>query len=140
MGNEGPAMQIKVKFCTCGVGSLIDDNRIHDIQDMYQFVVTAMQSVVYNFGKCGLRDLMIVLATALPKEATQHHIWCETAPKDPADARYNMYVEVHSDDPSLYPNITLADFDKQPDIMDMLRGLGARVYTIDEEGGTYRIV
>ncbi len=139
MTMEGPAMQIKVNFCTCG-NQLRSCKRIHSVMDMYHFVTYSVQSVINSYEKCGLRDLLIVLATSIPKATIQYHMWCETEPSIPADARYNMYVEVHSDDPSLYPDITMADFDKQSDIMDMLRGTGLRVYTLGEEGGPQRIV
>ena len=107
----------------------------YGVMDMYEFVTYSIQSVINNYQKCGLRDLMIVLATSLPKEKIQYHIEFESEPAFPADSRYNMYVEVYSDVPDLYPTIRMADFDVMEDnLVDMFKRMGATVYMFDENG------
>lgn len=141
LGKSEPQMQISIKFCTCG-NQLRSCKRIHSQMDMYHFVTYGVQSVINNYQKCGLRDLMVVLATALPKEITQYHMWFETEPKIPTDARYCMSVEVHDCDYH-YPDIQLSDVDKVPleeemepaeGFMSMLKDVGMQVYSVDEEG------
>ena len=131
-----PALQVKIKFCTCG-GTMKEDSRIHSTMEMYEFVVYNVQNVINNYKSCYLAALLISLTTALPLQKIQHHIWCVTSPEGPADARYNMYVEVYSDCSDLYPTIRMADFDvplEKEDLVDMFKQMGAQVYLLDENG------
>ncbi len=140
-GAVRPLMQVRIKFCTCGkVMGKEDCIRIHGPMDMYHFVTYGVQSVINNYEKCGIRDLMVVLATMLPLEITQYHMWFDTDPEAPADSIYQMAVDVDGT-PGQYPTIRMANADKLPKelgLMDMLQDAfgsgGMQIYSVDEEG------
>ena len=99
-------LEVLIKFCSCG-GGLKEDNRIHDVSEMFQFIITHMVLIEEAEGEITLE----VMQASLMLSQQESYITIIGPPHDGKKERSVHYAMMVScpDMIGMWPRIDLID-------------------------------